>query len=122
MIKALIIAFVAALSFGTSVSVADVTDAVPTLGAASVTEIAAISSMVADTDCPDCIDQTERDVLACEGGCPVPCAFSIGSAVMPSATAVNWSLRVSLAPRFAVASFLAGVSPPPDLSPPRWMA
>ena len=122
MIKALIIAFVAALSFGTSVSVADVTDAVPTLGAASVTEMAAISSIVGDTDCPDCMDQTERDVLACEGGCPVPCAFSIGSAVMPAAAAVNWSLRVSLAPSFADASFLAGVGPPPDLSPPRWVA
>tara|TARA_R110002096_G_scaffold229063_7_gene418572 strand:- start:3473 stop:3886 length:414 start_codon:yes stop_codon:yes gene_type:complete len=131
MIKALILTLVAALSFGASVSVAAVAVAVQNpvtvenLAASSAVvpssanDIAVSSSMVAATDCPGCLGRPGLDAVACKGGCPVPCASSIGTAVMPLAATVVRVLRSSRATWLTDARFRAGSGPPPDLTPPR---
>jgi len=84
-----------------------------------MTGMAAGSATMADAACPECPAQTGSEGVACIGGCPVPCAYSIVAAVIPLGTAEIWSLHSSLASWFTEASFRAGSGPPPDLSPPR---
>lgn len=114
MIKGFLSILAVALTLAASVAVA----AGP--AAAQIADAVAVTGMD-EADCPGCPAQTGAGAVACTGGCPVPCAFSIGAAVMPSATAVIWSSQSSLAPRLTEASFRAGSGPQPDLSPPRLM-
>lgn len=112
MIKGFLSILAVALTLAASVAVA----AGP--AAAQIADAVTVTGMD-DADCPGCPAQSGDDAVACKGGCPVPCAFSIGAAVMPVAATLIRSLQTALAPRLAATGFRAGVGPPPDLSPPR---